>query len=501
MNPENLFSIDTDAHLEKLTHHTYRSASHYPVELVRLALKRDANRILIDLSETRIEIQDNGTGIDDSLIDELKSLLQATCADEIREQAILNLKNSQGIGLLAIFSPSPSRIIIENATAAKSQKLEVKKNRFHLYFLSESKTGTQASHSGTRLVLNRKAHSIEMEIKILKEYCRGVSRVILLNGDLISQKSLIRHSLVWMKLDHPGQEETGEIGIPKQGDVCRIWLLNHGIPMIRKVIAPWRGYIFDLAFETSEELSAKLLDHLIPEIRRLYLHLVFKYEKLPDATQNRIEELLFKHHRLSGDSTLVEKPKLFSVLNSPRSLNITQLKAIASGSRLYAIPAEVPADQYRNRDYPVLQLSRLQADYLVNHAGIPIRFLPLPRERSRIREWLSMTGAKLKSGFRNIILSKRRIIAGEQLSDPEKRFIVVLSRYLNQNAAEFNTPAVKKIGFINGRGFSPGSVLKTKFGLEPARLVVRRKHRLVKKAVESVSRNPENIGYIAPLFQ
>jgi hypothetical protein len=498
---DNLFSIDTDAHLDKLTRHTYRSGSHYPVELVRLALKRNASRVSIHLNETGVEIRDNGTGIEETLIDELKILLQTIDIDEIREQAILNLQNDQGIGLLAIFSPSPSRITIENNTGTWTHRLDVKKNRLHHFSRTETDRGTPPFQSGTRITLDRKSRSVETEIKILREYCRGVSRAILLNDELISQQSLIRHSMVWMKLDLPGSGQTGEIAIPKQGDVCRIWLLNQGIPITRKVIAPWRGYIFDAAVETSGELTARLLDQLSPEIRRLYRHLTDKYNELPQPFQNRLEELLFRHHRLSGDSTLVEKPPLFSAVNPSRALTITQLRAMASGDRLFAVPEDAPAGQYRNRHFPVLQLSRQQADYLVNHAGIPIHFLPLPRPQSRIGKWFSAIRRKLKSEFRNIILSKRRIIPPEQLSDPEKHFIVALSRHQNQSAAESNTFPVKKIGFIKGRGCSPGSLLTARNSPEAGRLVVRRNHPRVKTAVESVFRNPENIEYIAPLFQ
>jgi hypothetical protein len=66
---------------------------------------------------------------------------------------------------------------------------------------------------------------------------------------------------------------------------------------------------------------------------------------------------------------------------------------------------------------------------------------------------------------------------------------------------EFNTFPVNNIGFIKGRGRSPGSLLTAKYSPGPDRLVVRRNHPLVKTAVRRVFRNPENIEYIAPLFQ
>jgi hypothetical protein len=501
MNPDNLFSIDVDSHLEKLTHHTYRSRSHYPVELVRLALLRGANKITVNLNNNRVEIRDNGTGIEDTLIHELKSLMQASHADDIREQAILNLQNSEGIGLLAIFSPSPSRIVIENSTPDQEHYLDFQEGKLRKFSRRNSGPGTEPFVPGTRILLYRKGQSRELEIKILKEYCRGVVRNILLNGQPISQQTIIRNQLAWMKFDHYINEGMGEVGIPKQGDVCRIWLLSQGIPLARKIIAPWRGFVFDAAIEYSDDLTTEILDRLLTEVRGLYQHLMTKYPKLPALTRQRIEELIFKHHRLSGDSTLVEKLAAFPALNSPRLLTLPQLRELASGSILLAIPPDAPVSEYQNIGKPILQLSQQQADYLVNHANVPIRFLPLTSRHSRTRIWISGVMAKWKSKYRRITRRKGRLLPPDQLSDQEKNFSMALSRYLNRNASDFNTPLIQKTGFINGWGRVPGWLLTDETGLESSLLVIRRKHALVRKAMESVSRNPENIEYIGPLFR
>ena len=501
MNPENLFSIDVDAHLEKLTHHTYRSRSHYPVELVRLALLRGATQISVNLNDSRVEIRDNGTGIEDTLIHELKSLMQASHADDIREQAILNLQNSEGIGLLAMFSPSPSRIIIENSTPDQEHYLDFQEGKLRKFSRRNSRPGAEPSVPGTRILLYRKGQSRELEIKILKEYCRGVVQSILLNGQPISQQTIIRNQLAWLRFDHYINEGMGEVGIPKQGDVCKIWLLSQGIPLTRKIIAPWRGFVFDAAIEYSDDLTTELLDRLLTEVRDLYKHLMAKYPQLPALTGQRIEELIFEHHRLSGDSTLVEKLAAFPALNSPRLLTLPQLRELAAGSRLLAIPPDTPVSEYQDIGKTILQLSQQQADYLVNHANIPIRFLPLTSQHSRMRSWISRVMAKWKSKYRRITRGKSKILPLDQLSEREKNFDMALSRYLNRNASDFNTPLIQETGFINGWGRVPGWLLTDETGLEPSLLVIRRKHALVRKAVESVFRNPDNIEYIGPLFQ
>ncbi len=501
MNPENLFSIDVDAHLEKLTRHTYRSRSHYPVELVRLALMRGASQISVNLNDSQVEIRDNGTGIEDTLIHELKSLMQASHADDIREQAMLDLQNSEGIGLLAMFSPSPFRIIIKNSTPNHGHYLDFQEGKLREFSRHNSGAGTEPFVPGTRILLYRKGQSRELEIKILKEYCRGVVRSILLNGQPISQQAIIRNQLAWLRFDHYINEGMGEVGIPKRGDVCRIWMLSQGIPLTRKIIAPWRGFVFDAAIEYSDDLTTELLDRLLTEVRSLYQHLITKYPKLPALTGQRIEELIFKHHRLSGDSTLVEKLAVFPALNSPCLLTLPQLRELAIDSRLLAIPPDAPASEYQDIEKTILRLSQQQADYLVNHVSIPIRFLPMTSRHSRMRSWISRMMAKWKSTYRRITRGKNKILPPDQLSDREKNFSMALSQYLNRKTSDFNTPLIQESGFINGWGRVPGWLLIDETGLEPSRLVIRRKHALVRKAVESVFQNPNNIEYIGPLFQ
>lgn len=109
--------------------------------------------------------------------------------------------------------------------------------------------------------------------------------------------------------------------------------------------------------------------------------------------------------------------------------------------------------------------------------------------------------AKWKSTYRRITRGKSKILTPDQLSDREKNFSMALSQYLNRDTSDFNTPLIQETGFINGWGRAPGWLLTDETGLEPSLLVIRRKHALVRKAVESVFRNPDNIEYIGPLFQ
>jgi hypothetical protein len=139
-----LLSIDVDAHLEKLATRSYRSPAHFPVELVRSALKRGAEKIDIQIEKNRFEIRDDGRPLDSTQLELLKSLLDTAAADKSREQAIIDLQDSDGIGLLAIFSSSPTRIDILTSGQSKEHILAFDRgaiNRFESRNLGPDKPG------------------------------------------------------------------------------------------------------------------------------------------------------------------------------------------------------------------------------------------------------------------------------------------------------------------------------------------------------------------------
>ena len=104
-------SIDVEAHLQKIATHTFGSRHHYPVELVRLALSRGANRVQVTIKPTKLEILDDGKGIDKKDLAGLQIILDRKRGAQEREQAILKFKTARGIGLLVLFAPGPQKIV------------------------------------------------------------------------------------------------------------------------------------------------------------------------------------------------------------------------------------------------------------------------------------------------------------------------------------------------------------------------------------------------------
>ena len=501
---DSILSIDADAHLEKLTTHTYRSPAHYPVELVRLALKRGASRISVLINRRKIEIRDNGRGIDTIRMEKLKTLMESEISPEEKEQVIIDLQETEGIGLLSLFSPSPSAVVIENTGQFHAQNL-----RFENRSLREFDTRKTGNHqgpveTGTRMVIYRKGSRADQEIDTLREYCRGVRADLELNGEKIGNKSVIRHVLVSLNLNPPESPLKGEMGIPMRGDVCHIWMLEQGIPVSRRVIAPWRGFLFDAALETSQELTGKMLDGLLGDINRLYHYLIEQFSRLPRGYQHRVEELVFKHHRLSGESKLVDYLPTFHLHDASEPLTLKQLRNLSRSTSLFAVPQEQDVSRYDVTGKTVLLLSQQQIDYLVNHSPVTLQFLnPVNHHSLGIRLWYGLL-EKWQRLLSRLPAPGVKMVSISHLNQDERLFEDLLQKDMASRSTSPDNPfRVDEVHFIEGRGLLPWRINKhTRENGNPLyRCLLRRKHPLIKKAVRSAREDPENMDFLRWLFQ
>jgi hypothetical protein len=493
-----LLSIDVDAHLEKLATRSYRSPAHFPVELVRSALKRGAEKIDIQIEKNRFEIRDDGRPLDSTQLELLKSLLDTAAADKSREQAIIDLQDSDGIGLLAIFSSSPTRIDILTSGQSKEHILAFDRgaiNRFESRNLGPDKPGR---HQETRIILFRKGIYMDQENQILREYCRGVAREIRIKNHLISGKSLIRNAMVSMRINPGTSGITGEVGVPIRGDVCRIWLLNQGIPLSRKIISPWKGFVFDAAMEFSGEITGKILNEILGEVTALYQYLIEKFEKFPPGQQNRIEELVFKHFAANGSRLLIDRFPVFYSLTDRFYFTLPQILQLANEQAITVIPDQQPPPGHNLAGRRVFRLNERQIDFLANQAGIPLQFLPPGASRRNIKNLIFEYRETLKTKLDRIFAGRKTPVPPDQLTAEEKKFARLMADFLNRK----NPDEKVEMEFINARRLTPFLILTDESSLLKHRrkLRIHRYHPLTAKAVRAIEQDPRNIELIEPLL-
>jgi hypothetical protein len=501
MSPSNLFSIDVDAHLKKAASHTFGSPSHYPVELVRSALRRGARQVDIKITRNRIETRDNGSGLDPASIKTLTCLLDPRQSIAGKEEAVEALQTRSGFGLLALFASFPEKILVENVSASGKNRILFQKG-----ILSTS--DTCGLTTGTHIALYTHSHrDITREKQILQVYCQGVQRNIRLNNRLISRGPLLSQQMAYLKITPSTHISHGVIGIPLKGDLCRLRLLDQGIPYRYVTLPPYKGFIFDAAIEypypSNGEITKNTLNHLMGFVIQLYQWLCQRYAKTSPQIQARIEELMFTHYRLTSDTSFFQYFSPFKVFQSSDTLSLPQIMRQSSTSPIFAVPLGKERLRYNATGKTVLSLTREQADFLINQQNLPISFLsPLFQKEKQLPKCLY----SIKKMLKRIILyffptpSRKKMINPHRLSSSEQFFINTLNQYLSQSRDTLlsSTPALQAV-MIQSRGPFPSIPSKKGKKLHP--LFIRRSHPLIRKAINAVQKNPRNIEIFIPLVE
>lgn len=497
-NGPSLFSIDVEAHLQKLAANTYRSPHHYPVELVRLAIKRGAQKVQITIKGNRMEIVDDGRGIEKTELDCLNTIFTTGKEAGERERAIESMKTTNQIGLLAMFSPAPQVVEVETVNESGPLGLRMSKGGASGYSVPNLQ-------KGSRIILQRNKKQWQEEVLLLKEYLRSVPQDIWVNNTRLIKKQFLTLPMVSKKLQPAKGHPHGWIGIPHAGDICRIWLLDHLIPWHHNMIAPWRGFVFEAAIEYHGPLTRSILDGLAQQAEELYRWLAKRYPSYPPVIKKRIEDLFFRQNRQSPAIGPINSLYAFRMADTQHWLNVSELKKRAVRDNLFAIPDDENPSKYNLAGKTVLSLSKSQIDFLVNHHQIPIQFLSplLPPRFSLIdRTWNVMR--RIRRIVSTLLSSKKRWLDENALSPEEKSLILWLNKRFYRHRTTL--PGGKKQVHIiprlaDARGISSTAYIRETYALQPTYILeLRRKHPQVQRALGILKQYPQNIDIIGSLF-
>lgn len=498
-NGAGLFSIDVDAHLKKAASHTFGSPSHYPVELVRAALGRGASKVEVELGHKRIKIQDNGSGMNGKTMEILIRLLDPAKPEAVREEAVETLHNPGNFGLLAIFASSPAEIQVENVSAQGSDTLRFRAGRLKRSDFSDwGGTGT-----GTRITMvTDSQRDTAREKQILQVYCKSVRQEIYLGKQLISGGPLLAPQMAHLKIKHSPLVTYGDIGVPPTGDMCRLRLLDRGIPYRYVTLPAHRGFIFDAAAEYRGEITRKFMDHLADYAFRLYKWLCEHHADASPLVRERIEELVFTHNRLTQAASLFDHFAPFKRYRSSQSLTLPQIINMAGRSAVYAVPLGKEKLRYNTTGKKILALTQEQADFLINQQNLAVTFLSPVLGREKILPKVFHVLKKLVRAvivFPGALFYKKQLLAAHQLSPSEQDFLDALNFQL-QKRGDGTLSGIYPVAAVLHDSKGPYPSIPAKEGSKASRpLLIRRRHPLVKKAVKIVHQTPENIEIVMPL--
>lgn len=492
-NGKRLLSIDVNGHLRKLALHSHRSHHHYPVELIRCALQRGATRIVISINKEMLDIQDNGGGIGQEALSQLSTLMDPGRPAAEREEAIHALRNPIGIGLISIFSPAPERITIEDNNGVYSTRVQ---------FQRQTLTSVSGDFArGTRMIITRSAPEYEEEIAAIKDYCREVDQEIILNRKPLEKEPVIQHPIASTILNANKYYKKAHISVTQEGDVCKIWLTDQRIPWGMKTYPPISGFIFDAVIETGGQLSDSVFQQLAAASFNLYRWMCKRFNEYPESYRERIEDLLFKHNRLTGDNSLINTFSPFQILGSTYKMSLREIKEMATGKGVPVLQIRY-AEKYSHitgHKANILVLKPKQIDFLGNHHHVPLRLIIPNKQEGKTRQWLIRAGRFVKETLRRLHPRYGDVLAPANLAPAERSFLAVLQTALSGSADNGDVEVV----MVNARGLLPHYRKKSQLsgaydGAPLTTLYIPRLHPLVHQAVRAVEIDAANIALALP---
>jgi hypothetical protein len=509
-NPQNttldLLSVDADAHLRKLTAHMFPSPTLLPVELIRSALKRRAEAISIQIHSERIVISDNGAGIGSAEWQALACLGDVRQTAAAREKAMACIQNlsAPGIGLLAVFFPGARSLQIENVQGDGRSTLRIANGQIKIH-------NTCSWPRGTRIMIFRRRGPAAKEKVLLAELCAAVQTEIVINGRRLKKKPLLTNTMASMDITFGASSAQSLLAIPAQGDVCRMWLLDQGIPWQVTAMAPIRGLVFAAALETSSQLTPPKIETLAASASRLYQWLAENYSQFSEQYQSRIEELLFKQARSEGDPGLLSICALFRLQHSQRRLNLAEVCRKAENGILYVMDRDSQPSHFSgpeidvlsSEDKPissariggrsVLLLTPRQKDFLINHLRLPVVILNAHlMTKIKPRKISVLCQRKFLSLYRLAAASKVEIADASRLSREENGLCRELEMHWRRKLAHAEPGASSfplSVVMIEGRGLVPAYWLKNE---QVNILRIRRRHPLTLRALRIISQDRDN---------
>jgi len=478
-----LFSVDADAHLQKLAASMFPSPAQLPVELVRAALKRKAGVVSVEIRRTRLTITDDGEAIAAAAWEDLACAMDRQSDPGRREKAIAALQTAAvpGIGLLAVLFPGALTVRIDSPGRDGRPALLVSSGRVSW---SPAAPGTL----GTRIVIRRRNGPVEAEINLLRELCAAAAAEITLNKRKIAAKPVLRRTLVQVSADSGTGGEAALVAVPARGDICRIWLLDQGIPWQVFTSASCHGLVFTAALESPCTVTGTEFNRLASVAGRLYQWLADHYAAFPPPVQERIEELIFKKVAAAGDLRLLSAFAPFRLWGSQQRLNLEEVRRKAEHGPLYALPLDGDPGRLLGSHQEALLLTPRQRDFLLNRMALP---LVIPASASGRRRRLAVLAARLADWtarlFRCLPRCYPKALPVSSLDESESR----LCRELEIHGRGLRPPLVAlEVAMTRGRGLAPVAWRHDSRG---SVLFLRRRHPLVRAAAHSVACDRANV--------
>lgn len=481
---ESVLTIDVRSEIRKLTKERFKSAGDYAVELVRWAAAQGPLRIDIEIRGSRLTVSHDGTPPSQTTVKRLVTVFDRTRAPSHRHSALVALEESEGLGLLAAFHPTSSRVKIIGRISGRLRGVEFDPSGVATSFTPDREDRCVVDVSG-------RGRRPRLEKKLILEACRHSLVPITLNGSRINVGPRLSNTLVHVDLRNARMH--GTIGLPYSSDLTRIVRLRNGIRSEEKIRPAQRGMVFHAIVDESDDDLASTWGTLRRAGRRLYQRLARHFDEFDDAQRTRALELLFKRHESTRDLALLAGIRAFRVHGS-RPLELGEVRELARDREIFALEPSQNISGFDVEGRNVLLLDAMQRRFLEKELGADI--LPPPPRFGRLglARRLSIFARGLKKGLKQVFGGgPGRPVRDSHLEPQERAFLEVASAEVRSGAFVLPgeaRPFGIKLRMAHGQK-TPWASVERRDGRSEYR--ISRDHPLVLDIVSAVSRDPAMI--------
>ncbi len=463
-NKADLLFIDTESAVNKLCQQKYKSDADAVLSIIKAAAFFSPSAINITLKRGLLTVETTD-GIISSDLFKYAALFSSNAADSVRLEALDYLEKEPGSFIIAVFSRAYKKIIIEWQSNDISQGLIFFPKKEPHSYTSPSRKGLKISIRG---LLGNTAI-----IGRLKDRCRFSLIPITINGRNVSKGLRLPACLIQKRFSLGSL--TGAIGIPQEGELSSLVILEYGIASDEVFLNEISGLVLKIAVSgVARDCEHYEVYRALREIgRKMYTESSAMFNSFPSELAPLFKKRLMKRYEHSRESKLLKDIPLFKTVSG----NTVDLREITEQSRngeVFVLDNAENISEFITDNRFVLIVDSTEKDFLYKVLNLSLKTPP-------IRTKLCSIGycyKKLRRRLQQILfLHELKEIDEAQLTEDELQFLNLIRKHVGDKI---------NVKFCRSAITMPPQKYKNS-----CNFWIPRKHPTIKKIIHKTVRMPE----------
>lgn len=464
-----ILAIDIDAALRKLTEKRFKNRDEPALALIRFVAASSPSAVFVTLKKKQFVIETASGDFSTELFTWLQILFDPRRKKAERSQTLSLLENRVGLDILAAFSGKPKRVEFTFSSDSGTTCVRFTPGRHPIRFPAV------LSGRSFRMVVNRGTPRLA-DPEILAEKCRFADIPIIVNETRVSRGIKVEGSLIRQELT--GASVEGVVGIPKEGDLSHIVLLDNGVISDELYMPNLRGIVFKAVVFGKRSDFLEFYPALRQAAKRLLPHLATGYGSLGTSRASQAETRLFDRYEVTNENALVTGVTAFRTAKGAR-IDLPAIERALKKEPIYAVEEGKALGNFAVSNRNVLVLSRRQRRFLDAVLDQPLRTPP-----RHILVGIRTRGlwARARDYWRDAA-ERKKFVDSRAWTDVERHFIGLLREASADRAVGFSMSSGRRLAVFRLRQDG------TKCFLVP------RNHPAVMEMMERISSDPQ---YLSP---